>query len=309
MSVLINRETRGVYIISATPFAADGALDLDSLDRLMEFYVETGVDGVTVLGMMGEADKLTPEERRTVLDRVFTRLSGQLPVVVGVSDPGLANLSALAKYAMDKGAAGVMVAPARGPAKDERIVGYMHQVCAALGAEVPVVYQDFPQTTGVPVSARAILEMTRDLPQIVMLKHEECPGLPKISTLRAAELSGAPRLSILCGNGGLYLPQELGRGADGAMTGFAYPEALVETVRLHAAGQRDAAEDLFDCYLPILRQEQQPGFGLALRKHILMRRGAIAHAGLRAPGAVLSAADIAELERLMARTDRKLKEL
>ncbi|KAA5607580.1 dihydrodipicolinate synthase family protein [Roseospira marina] len=308
MSVRIGRDTRGVYIISATPFTESGALDLDSLDRLIDFYLEKGVDGITVLGMMGEADKLTPEERRTVLDRVLARAGRDVPVVAGVSDPGLANLADLGKYAMDKGAAGVMVAPARGPIKDERIVGYMRQVCAALGPDVPVVYQDFPQSTGVPVSTRAILEMTRELPQIVMLKHEDCPGLPKITALRASETDGAPRLSILCGNGGLYLPQELGRGADGAMTGFAYPEALVETVRLHAAGDADAAEDLFDCYLPLLRHEQQLGAGLALRKHVLMRRGVIASATLRAPAGGLGAVDIAELERLMGRTERRLKE-
>jgi len=117
-----------------------------------------------------------------------------------------------------------------------------------------------------------------------------------------------PRLSILCGNGGLYLPQELARGADGAMTGFAYPEALVQTVALHQEGRHDAAEDLFDRYLPILRHEQVPGWGLALRKYVLMKRGAIACADTRAPGPRLGREDVAELERLMARTEMRLKE-
>src|SRR3546814_12309023 len=92
-----------------------------------------------------------------------------------------------------------------------------------------------------------------------MLKHEDCPGLAKITALRqSAEREGRRRVSILIGNGALYYPQELARGVDGAMTGFAYPEMLVEVCRLHAAGKRDAAADLFDAYLPLVPHEQQP---------------------------------------------------
>lgn len=307
MTRLIDRHTGGVYIIAATPFDAAGAIDFESLDRLVDFYESKGVTGLTILGMMGEADKLTPEERRQVIDRVMARTT--LPVVVGVSDAGLDNLAALGAHAMERGAAGLMVAPSRGPAREDRVEGYFHAVCAALGSDVPVVFQDFPLTTGVPVSPALIRRLSTDLPQIVMLKHEDWPGLTKISALRAMEADPAvARLSILCGNGGLYLPQELARGADGAMTGFAYPEALVQTVALHLAGRTDAAEDLFDCYLPILRHEQVPGWGLALRKHVLMKRGAIACAATRAPGPRLAPADVAELERLMARTELRLKE-
>jgi 4-hydroxy-tetrahydrodipicolinate synthase len=137
-----------------------------------------------------------------------------------------------------------------------------------------------------------------------MLKHEDCPGLAKLSKVRA----GSPRLSILTGNGGLYLPQELARGADGAMTGFAYPEMLVRVVALHRAGRADEAEDLFDAYLPLVRHEQQPGLGLAVRKEVLRRRGAITSARTRAPGPSLSDADKAELTRLTYRLNRRLQD-
>src|SRR3546814_5099308 len=77
-----------------------------------------------------------------------------------------------------------------------------------------------------------------------MLKHEESPGLAKITALRqSAEREGRRHVSILVGNGGLHYPQELARGVDGAMTGFAFPEMLVEVYKLHAAGSRDAAEE------------------------------------------------------------------
>ena len=306
MAQRIGRDSSGVFIIAATPFTDTGEIDHDSLRRLVDFYAGHGVTGLTILGMMGEANKMTPEERRAVIDTVIDQAAG-LPVIVGVSDAGMRNLTDLAAHAMDRGAAGVMVAPAAGPAREDRIEGYFRAVAQALGPDVPMVFQDFPLATGLPVSAALIRRLSSDLPQMVMLKHEDWPGLSKITALRADEKTpGTPRLSILVGNGGLYLPQELQRGADGAMTGFAYPEALVQTVALHRAGQPDAAEDFFDRYLPILRHEQQPGFGLAVRKHVLMRRGAIASAATRAPGPKLDAIDIAEVERLMARLETRL---
>lgn len=306
MTRLIDRATQGVYLIAATPFDDTGAVDHDSLRRLVDFYMGHGVTGLTILGMMGEANKLTPEERRAVIDTVMARV-GDLPVVVGVSDPGLANLADLGRYAMDRGGAGVMVSPVAGPAREDRIEAYFHSVCDAIGPETPLVFQDFPLATGLPVSAKLIRRLSNARPQIVMLKHEDWPGLTKITALRDMEQDPAnARLSILVGNGGLYLPQELQRGADGAMTGFAYPEALVQTVALHLKGEVDAAEDLFDRYLPILRHEQQPGFGLAVRKYILMKRGAIACAATRAPGPRLSRRDMEEVDRLMDRLGQRL---
>ncbi len=307
---LIDRETAGVYVIAPTPFAEDGGLDLASIDRLVDFYLGCGVDGVTVLGVMGEAPKLDPEEGRAVVKRFIAAGKGRLPTIVGVSAPGLDNLARLARFAMDAGAAGVMVAPIPGLTTEDRVHGYYAQVCAALGQDVPVCYQDYPQTTGVPVSPETILRLARDFPQIVMLKHEDCPGLPKLTRVREGSGAGdTPRLSILCGNGGLYLPQEMARGADGAMTGFAYPEMLVGMVTKFRDGDPDGAEDLFDAYLPLVRHEQQPGIGLAIRKEVLRRRGLIASAKVRAPGPRLSATDQDELTRLVARTEARVQAL
>ena len=302
---LIHRETNGVYIIAATPFAEDGALDTASIERLTAFYLSKGVNGMTVLGVMGEAPKLTPEESRLAAKTFISASS--VPVIVGVSGAGLANMTEFTKYVMDLGAAGVMVAPPSALKHEVTVKTYYASVCAAFGPDVPVVFQDYPQLTGVNVSAPTILELTRDHPQIVMLKHEDCPGLPKLSAVREGSgTAETPRISILCGNGGLYLPQEMARGADGAMTGFAFPEMLVGVVSAALAGNHDAADDLFDAYLPVIKHEQQPGIGLALRKHTLRKRGAIASATLRAPGPRLSPADIAELARLLARLDVRL---
>ena len=160
------------------------------------------------------------------------------------------------------------------------------------------------------ISVDCFTRLTDMFPQLVMFKHEDCPGLGKLSALREAGDGAAHRrVSILVGNGGLYLPQELARGADGAMTGFAYPEMLVEVVSLYKQGQTGRAQDIFDAYLPLVRHEQQPGFGLALRKEILHRRGALACPATRAPGPSLNAVDRAELDDLLSRVEAKVAAL
>ena len=305
----LDESASGVYIISATPFLDDGSLDLESADRLADFYIEQGVSGITVLGMMGEAQKMAPEESEQFLLRMLKRVNGKLPIVVGVSSAGMDNLVSLSKISMDNGAAGVMIAPLPGLGTEQKVYNYFAQVFDALGDDVPVVYQDYPQATRTEISASLFNQLVADFDPLVMLKHEECPGLNKISAVRKASDEGLRRVSILCGNGGLYLPQELARGADGAMTGFAYPEMLVAVVALYRAGQHDQAEDVFDAFLPLVRHEQQPGFGLALRKEVLYRRGVISSPKVRAPGPSLNETDHEELTRLISRVERNREAL
>jgi len=306
---LIDRNSQGVYIIAATPFTDTGALDMASTDKMVDFYLETGVTGMTILGIMGEAPKMAGDEAVNFARHVLNRVDGRVPVIVGVSAAGLDNMARLAATSMDAGAGGVMVAPQPGMVTEAKLNSYMAQVCAAM-PEVPICFQDYPQTTGVQVSVDTIIGLTVDHPQIVMLKHEDWPGLTKLSQVRAKTGTGdVPRLSILTGNSALFLAQEMQRGADGAMTGFAYPEMLVQVVSRHQAGDVDGAEDLFDAYLPMVRYEQQLGLGLAIRKEVLRRRGVISSAKVRAPGPSLTPRDHEELTRLMARLDKRLKEL
>ncbi|HTI00984.1 MAG TPA: dihydrodipicolinate synthase family protein [Acidisoma sp.] len=303
----ISETTRGVYIISPTPFDDTGAVDHASVDSLMDFYLEKGVDGITILGVLGEAQKLAAPERQAIMAQVLKRVDGRAGIVVGASAPGTDNLVSFARQAMDMGAAGLMIAPVAGLKTDDQVYGYWAHVLEALGPDIPVCYQDYPQTTSVVTSVSVLDRLIDAFPSFVMLKHEECPGLPKITKLReSAEKAGRRRISILVGNGGLYLPQELARGADGAMTGFAYPEMLVQVCAKFHAGDAEGAEDLFDAYLPVLRHEQQPSFGLAIRKEILRRRGAMRSSRLRHPGPGLTAADHRELDGLMARLARRL---
>src|SRR5580693_7823235 len=117
---MLNESARGVYIISVTPFDERGGLDVDGTDRLIDFYAKAGVDGITILGVMGEAPKLSHDEAVAFARRVIAR-AGRLPVVVGVSAPGLAPLAALTEAVMGLGAAGVMIAPPAGLKGDAAI--------------------------------------------------------------------------------------------------------------------------------------------------------------------------------------------
>jgi 4-hydroxy-tetrahydrodipicolinate synthase len=307
MRQLLDASAKGVYAISATPFTDGGEIDWASVDTLVEFYLRSGVDGLTILGMMGEAQKLSDEESAQFTRHFLHRVDGRVPVIVGVSNPGTANLVKLSEIAMDAGACGVMIAPLTGLKTESQISVYFNDVISRLGDKIPVVYQDYPQSTQANISAQGFLQVVDAHPSVVIFKHEDCPGLQKLSQLRKA-CDGATRryINILVGNGGLYVPQELHRGADGIMTGFAYPEMLVSVCSLFQAGRSEEAEDVFDAYLPLVRHEQQPGFGLAVRKEILRRRGAIRSPAVRAPGPKLDSDDVKELDRLLARLDMRL---
>jgi 4-hydroxy-tetrahydrodipicolinate synthase len=299
----LDHTASGVYAIAPTPFAPDGAVDEKSVDTMVDFYHGCGVTGLTILGIMGEAPKLEAAESRAIAKQVIRK--SKVPVIVGVSAPGFAAMRAMARGVMDDGAAGVMIAPIPSLRTDEQILTYYSQAIEAVGTDVPVVIQDYPLTLSVVMTPKVIRQIVMDNPSCVMLKHEDWPGLEKISTLRNFQKEGSLRpLSILTGNGGLFLDFEMERGADGAMTGYAFPDMLVDVVNFSKAGRRDAAHDLFDAHLPLVRYEQQQGVGLAVRKYVLQKRGAIAHDAQRKPGAGLSMAARQEIDYLLNRVAR-----
>jgi 4-hydroxy-tetrahydrodipicolinate synthase len=300
----LTAQSGGVFPIAPTPFGPDGAIDWASVDKLFGHYDAIGSDGLTVLGMMGEAPKLEPAEAMALVRRSVGIMGGK-PVIVGVSAPGLAAMRSLAREAMEAGAAGVMIAPPNTLRTDDQIVGYYAQAIEAIGPDVPFVIQDYPLLTTVQMTAGVIRRIIMAHPSCVMLKAEDWPGLEKISALRAFQADGSMRpISIMVANGGLFLDFEMERGADGSNTGYAFPEMLIEVVRLSKAGKRDAAQDAFDAHLPLLRYEQQPGVGLAVRKYVLMRRGLIANEAQRRPAAGLSAKARAEVDYLLKRLAR-----
>ncbi|MBM6592465.1 dihydrodipicolinate synthase family protein [Microvirga pudoricolor] len=302
---MLTASAAGVYVICPTPFEADGRVDVASTDRMVEAFLKAGATGLTILGIMGEAPKLTGEESFAFAQQVIRTVAGRVPVIVGVSAAGFAAMSGLARRVMDAGASGVMIAPPSSLKTDDQIVTYYADAVEAIGADIPFVIQDYPLTTSVVMTPKVIMRIIDSHASCVMLKHEDWPGLDKITTLRRASDAGQTRrVSILCGNGGLFLPFEMERGADGAMTGYAYPEMLAGVVNLSRQGRREEAHDLFDRHLPLVRYETQPGVGLAVRKYVLMRRGIIGSDTLRKPGPKLTLETVADVDWMMARIER-----
>jgi len=308
LSSPLDETARGAYLIAVTPFLPDGSIDLDSADRMVDFYLAHGATGLTLLGVLGEAPKLTHDEARRLTARVVERVAGRVPVVCGVSAPGFAAMRELASALRDAGASGVMLQPGPGLRSDAQILDWFGGAIEAIGADTAWVLQDHPSASGVSLPVPVVFELLRRHPRCVMIKHEDSPGLSKLSSYRDAGARGElRRVAILTGNGGgLFLPEELARGADGAMTGFPYPEMMVGVCEAFTRGEPERGRDLFDAYLPLARYEQQPGIGLAVRKHLLVQRGAIAHPTLRRPGPALSAREVAEVAVLVARQVRRL---
>jgi 4-hydroxy-tetrahydrodipicolinate synthase len=289
----------GIYHILATPFRDDGALDVEGLPRLVESALTTGITGFTILGIAGEAHRLTDEERRRVVETVVKEVRGRVPVAVGVSASGTHLATAFARMAREHGADALMVAPPAGLKNLDAVAEYYRTIAATTA--LPIVLQDEPVTTQVNMPAPFIAQLCADIVRIEAVKLEEPPTLPKITRLRA--LFGS-RVAIFGGLGGVYFFEELSRGADGAMTGFPYPEAL-RGIRDHfVAGRRDEARALFYRWLPLIRYESQPGAtpgtAVGIRKEILRRRGWIASALVRPPAPALDAGTHAEIGEILA---------
>jgi 4-hydroxy-tetrahydrodipicolinate synthase len=287
----------GVIPILATPFQDDESLDLDSLTRLIEFNKIAGVQGITLLGLLGESNRLTDDDRTRLITTAIKAANG-LPVIVGTSHTGTEATIALSRQAADLGAAAVMITPSRQPVpNDKSVFDYFQRI--AMKIALPIVLQDHPAISEVHMPVDLILRLVREIPSIVTIKAEALPSPQKIGAL-VKGMEGGRRASILTGLGALYGLFDLERGGDGFNTGFAFPEVLLAILREFRAGDHEAARILFTRYLPLIVFEQQPG--LAIRKEILRLRGILASNRVRHPGATIDAATSEQLQRLLAAT-------
>ena len=283
---------RGVFPILPTPFLPDESIDIGSFETMIERMVGFGVDGVTILGVLGEANRLTDRERTDLVDAAVQTTDGRIPVVVGTSHSGTRATAELAASAERQGADAVMVAPHKEPVPSEQRI-FDHFRAAAAATDLPIVLQDHPGSTEVHMSVALILQMVQEIPTVACIKQEAVPSPPRIAALKAGLGRDVP---ILTGLGALYGGFEILAGADGFMTGFAFPEILMAMV---AAGADDAWR-IYAKYLPLIVFENQPG--VAVRKEIFRRRGLIAHGVVRAPGAGISPVAAQQLDELLKRT-------
>jgi 4-hydroxy-tetrahydrodipicolinate synthase len=286
----------GVFPILVTPFDEKENVDLESFVRVVRFMAEIGVDGVTILGVLGESNRMVDSEREELIMAAVAAADGRIPVVVGTSHKGTQATLYLSLMAESLGAAAVMVTPSKEAVpNEERTFEYFRKV--AEGITIPIVLQDHPGSTEVHMSAPLILRMVSEIPRIACIKQEAPPTPAKIAAL----ISGMKdrRVPVLTGLGALYGMFDLERGSDGYMTGFAFPEVLIAMVKAVRAGRMEDAWELYRRFLPLIVFEQQPG--IAIRKEIYRLRGLLRTNRVRHPGAQLVASAGEQLRAVMAR--------
>lgn len=290
---------QGVFPIALTPFTDGGDVDFAGIDALAEHYLASGVDGLTVLGIMGEAHKLTDAERFAVASRYLAVTEGEAPLVVGCSAPATRVAVERAREAEGLEAAAVMVAPPNNLGNLELVFGHYREVSEAVS--VPVVVQDEPVNTGVVMPAAFISRVMNEVENCRYVKLEEAPTTIKISALLDGIEDPEKRAGIFGGLGGMYFYEELARGAAGIMTGFAYPEVLVRVYGLFSGGKEAEAREHFFRYLPLIRFEAQLGVGgVGIRKEVFKMRRIIASSHVRSPAPALDTATLRELADLVA---------
>lgn len=289
----------GIYSITPTPFHADGSLDEASLRKLTEFTHGTRVNGMTILGVLGEADKLTETERDRVIEIVLDVAGDKFPICVGTTHAGTDGCIAYSRRAQQMGAKAVMVAPPK-LARSNDAALERHYLAIADAVDIPVVVQDFPPAVGgITMSVELIAKLAAASPRLSFLKLEDDPAPMKITQILAI----SREVRIFGGLGGMMFLEELRHGAIGTMTGFAFPEILVEIYTKFMAGDRDGATNVFYKYLPIIRFENQPRINLALRKHIYQLRGVIASSRVRSPFTPVDADTLGDLDDILARLE------
>ena len=285
----------GVYSVLPTPFHANGDLDEDSLRRVVDLCISAGVNGVTALGVTGEVARLTDEERGRVLDVVVDQARGRIGVVAGTTAEGTRTCIEHSRHALAAGATAVMVSPPRMPKLNSDAV-VRHFTALADAVDIEIVVQDYPPISGFAMEPWLLARIAKEIPRARTIKLEDPPT--PFKTSRILEQSEFP-VRIFGGLGGMFLLEELMAGATGAMTGFAFPEILVKIVSLYRAGRVDEAADVFYQAVPLMRFEFQEGIGMAIRKEVLHRRGALASPATRAPGAGLDKTTREALDRVL----------
>jgi 4-hydroxy-tetrahydrodipicolinate synthase len=291
----------GVYSVLPTPFSADGAVDEASLRRVVTMFLDAGVNGLTALGVTGEVARLDDAERAHVLEVVLDEVQGRVPVVAGTTADGTRTCISYSRHARVAGAAAVMVSPPRMVKLNSDAV-VRHYAALADAVDVEIVVQDYPPISGYAMEPWLLARIAREIPKARTIKLEDPPTPFKTSRILEqlkSDKAGDITVRIFGGLGGVFLLEELLAGATGAMTGFAFPEILVRIVSLFNARKIDEAADLFYRTVPLMRFEFQEGIGMAIRKEVLHRRGALASPTTRPPAARLDDATRQALDRVL----------
>ena len=294
----INREMKrmvykGVFPVLVTPFTDSGDLDIESMRNLVRFELDSKVDGLTILGITSEAHKLQDEEREKIIGCVVDEVNSKIPVVVGCGHFSTEIAIKLSKKAQDIGADATMVYPQQLlKPNPNAVIEHYKKIRSKL--DIEIVIQDEPNFAKVHMDIETIKKLS-DL-DFKYIKLEDAPTPHKISEIRK---NITREMTIFGGLGGVFCLEELFRGANGIMTGFAYPEILKDIYCKFISGEINETKKIFYKYLPLIRYEAQPQIGLSIRKEIYRIRKIINSSYCRKPSLNADEITIKELNDLI----------
>ena len=271
------KSMQGVYPILVTPFDEKGRVDVESMQKLIDFNIESGVHGLGV-ALGSEVFKLSEAERVQVTRTVVDQTRGRVPVVINTGAAGTDLAVLYSVTAEENGADSLMVMPpAFMPVGPGEVREYFKAISDAV--HIPIFIQDTP-TAHVP--AALAHQIAEECKHVRYIKVESPPTPVKV----ADAVTGAGDLmTIFGGGGGNYFIEEMRRGSVGTMPGCSLPEAFVEVWDLFHKGDESGARSAFEGkILPLNRIAAQSwGAFYHVNKELLRQRGVIRTAVVRGP--------------------------
>lgn len=288
-------EWRGVFAVLVTPFHEDETLDLDSLRRQVDFCAECGVQAVVAPVVASEFFTLADDERVAIYRAVAEQLDGRAHFVAGVSASSVPHARLLAEAATDAGAdALIAMPPILGGRSRERTFAYFTAIAEA--TPLPLMVQNAPEPVGAPLTTADLVTLIEAVPSIEAVKEETAPNPQQVGALVTA--AGDRLRGVIGGLGGIYLFNELARGATGTMPACQFADVMVKILRLHEAGDHEGSRAAFGALQPALVLERL--YGMTFMKACLQRRAVLPNRVTRLVEPPLDEFDEAEIDAVWA---------
>ena len=272
---MVDRAMQGVYPILSMPFDSHARIDVEDLQREVEYLIKSGVDGIG-LAMASEISKLSENERNVAITAIVKQVNHRAKVVINTSAPGTATAILYSHTAQDLGADALMVMPPAG-IHPSIITNYYKSISESIS--LPIFIQD---TDSLPLEPDLLVQISRESHTECYAKIEAIPTSPRIS--KTKELSDDSIRIFVGGIDDNFYVDELQSGSVGMMPGAILPEVFVRTWELHNKGLTDNVNSEFSQYSPLLSIVGQ-GHGISsyLTKEVLRWKGIFKTANARSP--------------------------